>query len=185
MSIVLMGMKHCGKSTLARRLAEATGRRFYDTDDVLEETYRRRTGARYSCREIFSLHGEAYWDGLELAAVQTLAERLALCDDEAVIALGGRTAMNPEAQPIVRKLGTTVLLDVDVDELYRRVAAGGIPPFLDPADPAGSFARLCEQRLAVYRQLAEVVVPLTGLSPDEALQELRKQLAEQSASQEK
>jgi shikimate kinase len=185
MDIVLMGMKHCGKSTLASRLAEATGRRFYDTDDVLEEVYRRRTGTRYTCREIFSLHGEAYWDELELAALKTLAERLAHCDAAAVIALGGRTAMNAEAQPVLRRLGTTVLLEVDPDELYRRVEAGGIPPFLDPADPAGSFARLCEQRLAVYRELADVVVPLTGLSASEALQKLQKQLADPSASQEK
>ena len=176
MNLVLMGLKHCGKSTLGQALAKRSGRAFYDTDSVLEEIYRHRTGAGYGCREIFRLHGEAYWDGLELAAVEELAKRIAASQSEAVIALGGRTAMNEQARPIVRELGTTVLLEVDREDLYRRIVAGGLPPFLNPADPESSFAQLCRERLEVYRPLADLTVDITGLNPDEALEKLEAEL---------
>ena len=41
-NIVFLGIKHCGKSTHGKLLAERLNRRFLDTDDMLSEAYMKK-----------------------------------------------------------------------------------------------------------------------------------------------
>ena len=65
MKVVLIGMKHCGKSTLGKALAERWGCPSDDVDRLIEERHACETGVRQSVRAIFSTRGEPYFAELE------------------------------------------------------------------------------------------------------------------------
>ena len=50
MNIVLIGMKHCGKSTLGEALARRWACPFHDVDAMIEATYACEAGRRSSIR---------------------------------------------------------------------------------------------------------------------------------------
>jgi shikimate kinase len=179
MNVILLGMKHCGKSTLGEALAERWNCCFYDVDDLIEVAHECRTGVHTSVRDIFRELGDDGFEKLEALVVielQKIVERSP--GVPAVIAYGGRTALNPRTRHMSGHLGLRVYLKVDPRELFRRVQAGGLPPFLDPADPEGSFLTLFEQRRQSYETLADITVDLDGLGPDEALEKLENAIKE-------
>ena len=174
MRVVLIGMKGCGKSTLGHQLAQRSGCIFYDTDHLLEQAWGERTGRSMSFREIFAQEGPEAFERLEEQVVNELADRLA-ADEPAVVALGGRTALNPRLAGPIHRLGTVVYLDNEPAELLRRARElGQLPAFLDPADPDGSFLRLHRERAPQYRATADLTLHLTGLGIREALDKLQE-----------
>jgi shikimate kinase len=164
-NLILLGMKHSGKSKLGRMLAERLGARFVDVDDRIELVYHDRTGERVSVREVFGAVGEHEFGHLEAQAVALLAEELAGRGSNAVVALGGRTPLNREATQHLRKLGPALYLKVDPQTLWDRVVRKGVPPFLDPSDPRADFFRLCRDREPAYEAMASVTVELDGVAP--------------------
>lgn len=163
--VVLLGMKHSGKTTLGRLLAGRWGCPFHDTDEVLEQSYASKTGARASAREIYARLGPEGFLEAEAEALAALASRLA--EGGHVIAAGGRTPLNPKARPILRSLGLAVLLDLPAEALWQRVVRGGIPSFVGPEDPRGEFLALAAAREPEYRRFADLVVRLDPESPVE------------------
>jgi len=176
MVVVLIGMKHCGKSTLGRGLARRWRCAFFDVDELLEKDYARQAapaGAeRVSAREIFRREGEAGFAELEARVVRQLAEKLAAKNERAVVAVGGRTALNPAAQGLLRGLGRVVYLKAQPQELLKRVRRGEWPAFVDEKDPEGDFLRFCAQREPQYEHVADTVVEVSGLGVNEALARL-------------
>lgn len=177
MNVVLIGMKHCGKSTVGRELARLVSGRFVDTDSRIEERFAKEHDSRRTVREIFAQHGEACFADLERRVVRELASQIQADQARWVVALGGHTALQPDLQPLIRDMGRVVYLRVDPAELLRRVLAGGVPPFLDPADPEGSFLALCRLRAPVYESQADLTVDLAGLSPDQAVRKVHRELS--------
>jgi shikimate kinase len=163
MNVVLIGMKHCGKSTLGAALARRWGCPFYDVDEMIEEVHGCDAGQRLSVREIFAKFGEDYFHKIEGQVVCELYMKLYQPDATAVVALGGRTAMNDSIRDLLDGIGLTVYLQVAPEELLARVQRSGLPAFLDEADPAGEFLALCRQREPHYEELADLTVNLDGL----------------------
>lgn len=158
-NLILCGIKHCGKSTLGRLLADEFGVEFFDSDEALSAIYRSRTGRQATPREIFIAEGENFFRQLEADTIGLLAKNVRA---RRVIALGGGVADNPRIDAAaLARLGTFVYLAIDPEIAYRRIEAGGLPPFLaDEADPQGAFLRLHEKRDRLYRQLAKLVFPI-------------------------
>ena len=137
-SIILCGIKHCGKSTLGKMLAAALGLDFYDTDDLISE----QTGM--DARAIYKSQGKDAFMAAELKACEYLQELLSAPNEtsqaqnaaafgqqkkrgasdnssqakeaaaakSAVIATGGGICQNEPAIAILKKLGTIVYLEV-------------------------------------------------------------------------
>lgn len=168
MNVVLIGMKHCGKSTIGRALAARWKCPFYDVDEMIESTHACDTGRRQSVREIFSEFGEKYFHRIEGHAVCELYLKLDRPGVSAIASLGGRTALNTTINRLLQPIGLVVYLQVPPDELYARIERGGIPPFLDPGDPRGDFMRICREREPEYRALANLVVDLDHLGVEQA-----------------
>ncbi len=176
MNIVLIGMKHCGKSTAARGLARRLGGAAIDTDDILAELYAADTGQRKSVREIFRELGDTGFAELERRSLETILHRIEQNQAERVVALGGRTAMREDLQPLIKRIGRVVYLQADFETLFERVRAGGLPPFLNAADPKGSFLALCRERAEVYEAFADEILSVDGLSPSEVVDALSRRL---------
>ena len=178
MNVVLIGMKHCGKSTLGAALARRWRFRFHDVDTLIEATHRCDMGERLSVREIFARHGEEAFHDVEGQVVCQLYMQLTRADSQAVVALGGRTALNQAVTSLFGDIGVLVYLQVSNDELLERITRSGIPPFLDATDPRGSLDALVGERDPTYRALANIVVDVSGKDPGAAEEELVRRLEE-------
>ena len=140
--VVIGGMKHCGKSTQGKRLAEFWQVPFFDTDTLLEEAYCRVTGKKRTCREIFREEGENFFRQREAEVIAHLAASEP--PEGRVIALGGGVPANqfiPEDH--LQKLGFFVFLELDEKAAFERVARGGLPPY------CGDYGRGCRVRFAI------------------------------------
>ena len=178
MNVVLIGMKHCGKSTLGAALARRWHCRFHDLDTLIEATHRCDTGKSMSVRGIFTHHGESAFRDIEGQVVCQLYLQLTRSDEKAVIALGGRTALNQAVTSLFGDIGLLVYLQARNEELFERISRTGIPPFLDTADPRGSLEALVRERDPCYRSLADIVVDVSGRDTTAAEMELVRRLEE-------
>ena len=161
-TIILSGIKHSGKSTYGRELAESWNLPFYDLDDLIVELCRDDRGGEravtWETREIYRRLGKKGFQELELRAL----ERLASEGELSVIALGGGTQENPEARRILSGMGILVYLYEEAQTLFRRIEVRGIPPFLDSDAPWESFLLLYRSRDALYRDGADLTVTIAG-----------------------
>ena len=171
-NVVLIGMKHCGKSTLGAALAQRWGCPFYDVDHILEANYACATEEPRTVRELFSTQGEDSFQDWESQAVGELYLRLHRQNTPCVVATGGRTVLNARVCELLKGMGKVVYLQVAPEELFPRVVRAGIPPFLDPENPAGAFVALYQEREPHYQQQADLIVNLNGRSIEAALEHL-------------
>jgi shikimate kinase len=157
MSIILIGMKNCGKTTIGRLLAETMGIPFLDADTALEKTHRQETGEVFTFRQIYQHYGVAYFRALETRTLQDIAQEDA--NTNFVFACGGQTPLHAENQEILAALGTIIFLHVERDILLQRILTHGIPAFFPYADdPERSLDELLAQRVPVYQKLAAITV---------------------------
>ncbi len=140
MSIVLIGLPACGKTTVGRALADRLGLAFADTDALVEQ----RTGR--SVREIFESEGEAGFRELECQAV---GEALA---GPGVVSLGGGAIMEAAVQRLVGG-HQVVWLDAPLASLARRAEGDRSRPLL-AGDLVDRLSALAAQRLPVYQRWA-------------------------------
>ncbi len=191
-ALILMGIKHCGKTTQGRLLAKHFACPFFDTDDVVQA----QTGM--PPRSLFAERGEAAFLAAEVAACAHLARLLAertpaAKPHAAVIATGGGICKNGEAVAALRALGTLVFLDVPestaADRIVREavIAADGtmtnLPAYIARERPQtlddvrAIFHRFYEDRTKRYADLCAVRVPMTPGTPEENMQTMLRILA--------
>lgn len=82
-NLVITGMPGAGKSTLAKNLASTLNKTSYDVDKEIEKDQ------GMSIKEIFSLHGEAYFRKLETEKIKELSKLKGV-----IISLGGGSLTN-------------------------------------------------------------------------------------------
>lgn len=153
-NLVLTGMMGCGKSTVGKLLAEALGLEFVDTDERIEAQ------AGKTITEIFVDEGEAGFRARELAVAGELAERKNL-----VIACGGGLPTRPACISALKHSGRVIFLDRDGGDIYDHVDMETRP--LGRVSRA-EFLALWQQRLPVYRQWADCIVPSAAVPQETA-----------------
>jgi len=158
--VVLVGMMGTGKTTVGRRVAEALGRTFADSDAVIEA----RTGR--TVREIFETDGEQAFRVLEAGVLADAVD----APEPAVIAAAGGVVLDAGNRDLLRRAGTVVWLRAPIDVLVRRVATGEHRPLLAD-DPGGTLHRMEEHRTELYAEVADAVVD-SSQPPDEVAHEV-------------
>ena len=164
MSIVLMGYRGCGKTTIGRRLADRLWWPFVDTDDMVMKK------AGKSIADIFEQHGEKRFGDLEAEAVREVA-RL----QEHVIALGGGGATRQENVKVLRDAGHKLIyLRCEPAELFRRIqmdpnTGNSRPPLTKQGGGIEEIQAVMAEREPTYRAAAQAELDVTHLSVDEAL----------------
>lgn len=177
-SIVLAGIKHCGKSTLGALLALRSGAEFLDTDRMLEECFQAENGRKLTTREIFRELGAEEFRRFEAAVIGKLAAEHAA---PRVVALGGGVPANGFVDPEqLRSLGFQVYLAIRPELAYARVIRHGLPPFLaDAGDPFAEFCRINREREPYYLKFADLVWPVEREIPAAAAAEALAEKIEQ------
>ncbi|MBR5581368.1 MAG: shikimate kinase [Treponema sp.] len=190
--IILLGIKHCGKSTLGRFLSKKFQCPFYDTDDVILEM----TGL--SPRQIYQEQGPQAFMEAETKACEYLARYLsALGENEYVIATGGGICNNQEALEALKFLGFFIFLEVPeevaVDRIIKEIEwedgeMKNLPAYIQKENPKTIedvekiFSGFYRQRTKLYRQLAQISCPLSNGSPEENCQLIQQALFSQDCS---
>lgn len=152
--LFLIGFMAAGKTSVGRALADATGRRFIDLDDVI--------AAAGEPVAALVARDEPAFRQREAAALAGVLADAAAQPDALVIATGGGAAAFGDNLARMRAAGLVVALGVDVAEAERRAAGGPSRPLLAAA------ATLAAQRAPIYRR-AHAVVETTGRSTAEVV----------------
>lgn len=137
-NVVLIGMPGAGKSSVARRIANMTGRVYLDTDEVVKERFGRTPA------EIITEEGEAEFRKKETECVISCAEKLG-----AVIATGGGSVLSERNRNLLKANGAVIFLDRNIDELSTRNR---------PISGARGVKAIYEEREPIYRSYADVTV---------------------------
>lgn len=153
--VVLVGLTGTGKTTVGRRVAGRLDRPFVDVDDELV----RRSGR--DIRTWFAEEGEA---GFRAAEAELMAELL-VAPGPAVIAAGGGAVVTPSTRDLLAERALVVWLRAGVPFLVSRLSRREHRPLLDD-DPAGTLARMAEERTPLYQEVAEVVVDVEPFHRD-------------------
>lgn len=145
-SVVLVGLMGAGKSTVGRRLAQAIGAPFYDSDDEIERA------AGMTVADIFDRYGEAHFRDRERRVIERL-----LTEGPAVVATGGGAFMNEQTRVLAKALGHVVWLRADLDTLASRCGRRDDRPLLRNGDMREILSRLIAERYPVYAQADSVI----------------------------
>ena len=156
--LVLVGMMGSGKSTIGTLLADRLGWAYRDSDADVETT----TGR--TVPEIFERDGEA---AFRRAEAEVLARACALRTPVVVSAAGG-SVLASDNRRLLAGSGTVVWLRARPETNARRVGDGAGRPLLGD-DPAGALTRLFAERAPFYREVADLVVDVDDLSPEEVV----------------
>ena len=144
--IFLNGMPDSGKSSLGRRAARDLGLPFTDLDQWIEK----KTGL--TIPGIFEKYGEPAFRKIETGALVSLTR-----NRPGLIALGGGTAMTAENRKIMRAWGSVILLDRPLEQILGDIRLEGRPMLQE--NPEETLRKLYEERMPVYRELADVRIP--------------------------
>ncbi len=174
--IILMGIKHCGKSTQGRMLGKDLGAPFYDTDTVIKKI------SGKSPREIFLEEGKDGFMEKEKEACFVIAQEIEEKQiKKVVIATGGGICNNQRALEILRPLGTFVFMDVSKETATKRILREiiytkdkkmkNLPAYIERESPkteedvARIFGDFYDSRRKLYKSLCDITCPLDRGTP--------------------
>jgi shikimate kinase len=166
MSIILIGMKGCGKTTTGTVLAKKLHIPFLDADTEIERRHKQEKGEAISFRQIFKQYGESYFNALDTRTLRHIAKEYGKTNF--VFACGGRTPLQKENEGLLAELGTIVFLNIEKGVLLKRILAQGIPAFFPyQDDPEKSLDELLTQRVPLYKKLADITLDIGEETPEE------------------
>lgn len=179
-AIILMGIKHCGKSTQAALLSNFFNVPCFDTDDLIFEM----TGK--SPRELFTQSGEESFKTAEKNACLELKSRLEKCQTDAdckfsaCVATGGGICNNPAAVEILKEFGILVFLNaqekIAADRIVKEAKIDvegklfNLPAYIAKESPKNLndvrkiFHQFYEKRQKIYGSLCDIAVEM-GSAP--------------------
>ncbi|MBC8106524.1 MAG: shikimate kinase [Anaerolineae bacterium] len=164
MSVVLLGYRGCGKTTLGKKLADRMWIKFVDTDDLIV------SAAGKTIREIFETDGEKKFRDLEVEAVRDACGR-----EDHVVALGGGAVLRDENRTLLKSLVFSRLyLRCEPGELLNRIqsdpaTAANRPSLTGLGGPLQEIESLLKMREPLYRDVMTAELDVTNLNLDEAL----------------
>lgn len=158
----ITGIKHSGKSRLsaccAEMLAPTRSIERFDLDElILSET----AGQFASIRQLYRDLGKHCFMELERDALVRLLQSVEAREHTTtLVATGGGICDNEAAVALMHASGTIIYLHVAQEALYQRIAAAGIPPFLEGSNPREAFDKLYAERDGRYGKIADLVLKL-------------------------
>ena len=148
-NIVLTGMPGSGKSTVGK-LINLMGFEFVDTDAEIEK----RCGC--TIKELIDTKGEKYFRDLETEVVKDVSS-----ESRRIISTGGGVILRPENVRCLKRNGKLFFIDANLN----RLRATDDRPLSDTYE---KLKKLYDERIDIYSQTADVIVPDMDTAKDEA-----------------
>lgn len=141
-NIILVGMPGCGKSTVAKRLAQLAGKEVVDADTQIV------AAAGMSIPEIFAQGGEDTFRKIETQVLSELGKRSGI-----ILATGGGCVTRAENYPLLHQNGTIFWLRRDIQKL---------PTNGRPISQSTDLGKLYDVRRPLYEAFADHVIENDG-----------------------
>lgn len=159
MNIVLCGMMGAGKTSVGIKIADLTGMRWYDTDDLIVQKYGK-------IPTIFEFYGESRFREMESEIVRNVSD-----EDNVVISTGGGCVLRPENSAALKRHGKIVFLKVDIEVLFERTGHTGEERPLLKNTTFEKMKELLEYRTPIYESCADFTVDTNGKNIEEVARE--------------
>ena len=164
-TVVFVGRRGVGTTSIGRRLAQRLDLSFIDADKEIEEA------AGCSIPDMFERHGEKYFREGERRVI------LRLLDNPVhVLSTGGGAFMDAQTRAAIREHAISLWLRADLDLMLRRVSRRNDRPLLQVADPRAKLQELIDQRYPVYAE-ADITVDSVDGPPEVTLERVMGALA--------
>ncbi len=167
-NVVLIGMPGAGKSTVGVVLAKVMGKRFVDSDLVIQEN----TGQLL--HELITKHG---LDGFLKIENKINAE---LQMSNSIIATGGSVIYGTEAMEHLKKNGYVVYLKLTLDSLTDRL--GNLQKRGVVLKEGQGLKELYEERVPLYEKYADMVLDCEGKTIRKIAEEISAKYAGEQAT---
>lgn len=148
-NIVLIGMPGCGKSTVANRLGELTGRKVMDSDAEFTKRYGRTP------EEVIRTDGEETFRRMETEILRELGVL-----SGTILSTGGGVVTREENYPLLHQNGTIIWLQRDIETLGSEHR---------PISQTTGVRELYRIREPLYRRFADRIVSVTNHTAEEIL----------------
>jgi shikimate kinase len=145
-NIILVGFMGSGKTSIGREIANVTGLKYVDIDDMIVKE------AKMPIKSIFAKRGEDGFRDIEKRVVIKAAKM-----KNVVIATGGGVVKIPDNVRTLRKSGNVVYLKTGFDTIVDRIKGRDDRPLFDMNNIKGT-RKLYTDRLPVYRKSAHITV---------------------------
>jgi len=161
-NLYLIGMMGSWKTTVGRKLAEAIGMEFIDTDDAIEEV------TEMKISDIFSEFGESRFREMETAFFIEKAKQ-----SGQVFSTGGGIVLESANRKILQSNGTTFFLSASTYILTTRLQNTKKRPLIsDDKNLESCLEQIWEDRKNYYIDSAHHTIQTDDLSPPQVLDKI-------------
>jgi shikimate kinase len=108
-NIYLIGMMSSGKSTVGKALADRLGKKFFDTDEYLQES----TGELP--RDIIANRGSHFFSEKEFEALNAAPK------ENCVVSAGGKTYLDKTNRDFIDSHGVVIFINTSVESITKRL----------------------------------------------------------------
>lgn len=160
-NIFLIGFMGAGKSTIARLLTKATGKKLVEMDARIVEEQ------GMSINDIFAQYGESRFRDIESQLILTIGD-----EGNTIVSCGGGVVVRPENTEFMKKNGKIVFLAATPETIYNRVKDGTDRPILNGHMNVEYIAELMEKRRALYEAAADIRIDTDGKTAQQICDEI-------------
>lgn len=147
MNIILIGMMGCGKTTIAKELAQQLKNfQLIDIDEEIEKSTQKKIS------EIFLRHGEPFFRMLEAEKIKHFCQ-----NDNLIISAGGGAFENEENRNLMLKNSLVIYLKASPDEIYNRIKLETHRPLLKKNFSVEKIIEILKKREPNYEKAHKTI----------------------------
>ncbi|MGY8986583.1 MAG: shikimate kinase [Sphingomonadales bacterium] len=170
MTIILIGFKNSGKTSLGRALAKKVKLKFLDTDTLIEKAFYEQSEYSLPVRDIYLRLGEETFRTFEARRIISIRK-----GDADIISTGGGTVLNEGSAAHLKGLGKVIYLFTTPDLLFKRMMVSDrLPAFINEDDPKTSFETYFNKRAPQYLSIADEILDVCHNDLLKKLDDLKK-----------
>ena len=164
-NIFLIGPMASGKTTIGRKLAKRTSKKFYDSDKEITKS----TGAKISL--IFEIEGDI---GFRKRETKIISKLVLL--KNIVLSTGGGTILIEENRNMLVENGIIVYLKSSAREIFNRTSEDKSRPLLQGNNRLSKIKEILNQREPIYKSLANEIIDTDNFVAEEIIREILKRI---------